>query len=82
MAGLADVFTEQERTNWLKACLGLNIAKHALEVFVDRELKDVHSRMFKNSAVQAKPNRNYSMHELLYSQHVKMSYKKRVQEAR
>ncbi|KAH3783805.1 hypothetical protein DPMN_161755 [Dreissena polymorpha] len=43
MAGLADVFSEQERTNWLKACLGLNIAKHALEVFVDREIKDAQS---------------------------------------
>ncbi|XP_052229128.1 uncharacterized protein LOC127843272 isoform X4 [Dreissena polymorpha] len=46
MACLADVFSEQEITNWLKGCLGLNIAKHALEVFVDRELKDVHTRMF------------------------------------
>ncbi|KAH3783806.1 hypothetical protein DPMN_161756 [Dreissena polymorpha] len=43
MAGLADVFSEQKRTNWLKACLGLNIAKHALEVFVDREMKDAQS---------------------------------------
>ncbi|KAH3741103.1 hypothetical protein DPMN_047821 [Dreissena polymorpha] len=46
MAGLADVFSEQERTNWLNGCLGLDIAKHALEVFVDREVMDVHTRMF------------------------------------
>ncbi|KAH3779526.1 hypothetical protein DPMN_157329 [Dreissena polymorpha] len=48
MAGLADVFSEQERTNWLKACLGLTIAKHALEEFVDREIKDFQTKIFQS----------------------------------
>ncbi|KAH3702544.1 uncharacterized protein LOC127861178 [Dreissena polymorpha] len=45
MAGLADVFSEQERTNWLKSCLAVNIAKYALENIVDREVKIVQSRI-------------------------------------
>ncbi|KAH3858483.1 hypothetical protein DPMN_101107 [Dreissena polymorpha] len=48
MAGLEDVFSEQEKTNWLKACIGLIIAKHALEEFVDREVKDDQIRIFQS----------------------------------
>ncbi|KAH3823145.1 hypothetical protein DPMN_124944 [Dreissena polymorpha] len=51
MAKLGDVFTEKERTNWLKALLGLNITKVGLHNFVDIEIK-----MLQQSFVQPQLN--------------------------
>ncbi|XP_052247743.1 uncharacterized protein LOC127855890 [Dreissena polymorpha] len=39
MANLADVFTDKERTNWLKAWLAVDIAKSGLEQFAENEAK-------------------------------------------
>ncbi|XP_052228855.1 uncharacterized protein LOC127843081 isoform X3 [Dreissena polymorpha] len=49
MASLSDVFTESERTNWLKAWLAIDIAKSGLELFVDNAPKILHSNI--NNAV-------------------------------
>ncbi|KAH3706292.1 hypothetical protein DPMN_065677 [Dreissena polymorpha] len=48
MASLADVFTEKERTNWLKAWLAVDIAKSGLEQFAENEAKAVHTNIYKN----------------------------------
>ncbi|KAH3808667.1 uncharacterized protein LOC127834048 [Dreissena polymorpha] len=47
MASLTDVFTEKERTNWLKAWLAVDIAKSGLEHFVDKEAQIVHADIYK-----------------------------------
>ncbi|XP_052232504.1 uncharacterized protein LOC127845534 isoform X2 [Dreissena polymorpha] len=41
MTSLSDVFTEKERTNWLKALLAIDIAKTGLEQFVDNEARAI-----------------------------------------
>ncbi|KAH3811454.1 hypothetical protein DPMN_139864 [Dreissena polymorpha] len=46
MASLADVFTESERTNWLKAWLAIDIAKSGLEQFVENEAKILHDSIY------------------------------------
>ncbi|KAH3791065.1 uncharacterized protein LOC127841973 isoform X1 [Dreissena polymorpha] len=46
MANLADVFTESERTNWLKALLAINIAKSGLEQFAENEAKTLHGNIY------------------------------------
>jgi hypothetical protein len=46
MASLADVFTESDRTNWLKAWLAINIAKSGLEQFVENEAKVLHGNIY------------------------------------
>ncbi|XP_052218328.1 uncharacterized protein LOC127835949 [Dreissena polymorpha] len=48
MASLADVFTEEERTNWLKAWLAVDIAKSGLEHFAENEAKTVHINIYNN----------------------------------
>ncbi|XP_052218473.1 uncharacterized protein LOC127836083 isoform X2 [Dreissena polymorpha] len=48
MASLADVFTEKERTNWLKAWLAVDIAKSGLEQFAENEAKSVHINIYNN----------------------------------
>ncbi|KAH3737649.1 hypothetical protein DPMN_044242 [Dreissena polymorpha] len=47
MASLADVFTEKERTNWLKAWLAVDIAKSGLEQFAENEARTVHTNIYK-----------------------------------
>ncbi|XP_052234165.1 uncharacterized protein CXorf38 homolog [Dreissena polymorpha] len=47
MASLSSVFTEVERTNWLKAWLAVDIAKSGLEPFVDNEAKTLHANILK-----------------------------------
>ncbi|KAH3790691.1 hypothetical protein DPMN_168898 [Dreissena polymorpha] len=46
MASLADVFTDQERTNWLKAWLAIDIAKSGLEQFAENEAKVLHVNIY------------------------------------
>ncbi|XP_052220052.1 uncharacterized protein CXorf38-like [Dreissena polymorpha] len=46
MSSLSDVFTEKERTNWLKAWLAVDIAKSGLEPFVENEAKLVQACMY------------------------------------
>ncbi|KAH3789494.1 hypothetical protein DPMN_167675 [Dreissena polymorpha] len=46
MASLADVFTESERTNWLKALLAIDIAKFGLEHFAENEAKILHGNIY------------------------------------
>ncbi|XP_052233052.1 uncharacterized protein LOC127845914 [Dreissena polymorpha] len=46
MASLSAVFTEAERTNWLKAWLAVEIAKSGLEQFVDIEAKTLHTNIY------------------------------------
>ncbi|KAH3785584.1 uncharacterized protein LOC127843245 [Dreissena polymorpha] len=46
MASLADVFTESERTNWLKAWLAIDIAKSGIEQFVETEAKSLHRNIY------------------------------------
>ncbi|KAH3813559.1 uncharacterized protein LOC127835181 [Dreissena polymorpha] len=46
MASLTDVFTEPERTNWLKALLAIDIAKSGLEQFVENEAKILHDNIY------------------------------------
>ncbi|KAH3783299.1 hypothetical protein DPMN_161234 [Dreissena polymorpha] len=46
MARLADVFTEPERTNWLKAWLAIDISKSGLEQFVENEAKTLHGNIY------------------------------------
>ncbi|KAH3748741.1 hypothetical protein DPMN_183191 [Dreissena polymorpha] len=46
MASLADVFTESERTNWLKAWLAIDIAKSGLQQFVENEAKILHDNIY------------------------------------
>ncbi|KAH3770474.1 hypothetical protein DPMN_171761 [Dreissena polymorpha] len=46
MASLSAVFTEAERTNWLKAWLAVDIAKSGLEQFVDIEAKTLHTNIY------------------------------------
>ncbi|KAH3694403.1 uncharacterized protein LOC127862599 isoform X1 [Dreissena polymorpha] len=46
MAGIADVFTESERTNWLKAWLAIDIAKSGLEKFVETEATTLHGNIY------------------------------------
>ncbi|KAH3811310.1 hypothetical protein DPMN_139720 [Dreissena polymorpha] len=46
MASLADVFTESERTNWLKAWLAIDIAKSGLDQFVENEAKILHDNIY------------------------------------
>ncbi|XP_052225674.1 uncharacterized protein LOC127841134 isoform X2 [Dreissena polymorpha] len=48
MARLGDVFGVQEMTNWLKAWLALNITKDGLHEFVDREVKQFQTGIYKN----------------------------------
>ncbi|XP_052219208.1 uncharacterized protein CXorf38 homolog [Dreissena polymorpha] len=48
MASLSAVFTETERTNWLKAWLAVDIAKSGLEQFVENEAKTVHTNIYNN----------------------------------
>ncbi|KAH3801088.1 uncharacterized protein LOC127838996 isoform X2 [Dreissena polymorpha] len=48
MASLADVLSEQEMTNWLKAWLAINITKTGLRDFVDKEVKS-----FQTSTIQS-----------------------------
>ncbi|KAH3786588.1 hypothetical protein DPMN_164695 [Dreissena polymorpha] len=47
MASLADVFTEEERTRWLKAWLAIDIAKSGLEQFAENEAVYVHADILK-----------------------------------
>ncbi|KAH3811184.1 hypothetical protein DPMN_139590, partial [Dreissena polymorpha] len=49
MASLSAVFTETERTNWLKAWLAVDIAKSGLEQFVENEAKTVHTNIYNNA---------------------------------
>ena len=55
MASLADVFTEKERTNWLKAWLAVDIAKSGLDNFAETEAKTLHANIYNAawSSVQA-----------------------------
>ncbi|KAH3734119.1 uncharacterized protein LOC127850360 [Dreissena polymorpha] len=46
MASLADVLSEKERTNWLKAWLALDIAKSGLQKFVQTEAQNFHTSIF------------------------------------
>ncbi|KAH3844076.1 hypothetical protein DPMN_086328 [Dreissena polymorpha] len=46
MASLADVFTEKERTNWLKAWLAVDIAKSGLDNFAETEAKTLHANIY------------------------------------
>ncbi|KAH3893152.1 hypothetical protein DPMN_017296 [Dreissena polymorpha] len=46
MASLSDVFTDSERTNWLKAWLAIDIAKSAIEQFADNEAKILHGNIY------------------------------------
>ncbi|KAH3786587.1 hypothetical protein DPMN_164694 [Dreissena polymorpha] len=46
MANLSDVFTESERTNWLKAWLAIDIAKSGLEQFAEDEAKILQSNIY------------------------------------
>ncbi|XP_052233042.1 uncharacterized protein LOC127845905 [Dreissena polymorpha] len=46
MASLSAVFTEAERTNWLKAWMAVDIAKSGLEQFVDNEAKTLHTNIY------------------------------------
>ncbi|KAH3786716.1 hypothetical protein DPMN_164825 [Dreissena polymorpha] len=46
MARLADVFTEPERTNWLKAWLAIDISKSGLEQFVENEAQTLHGNIY------------------------------------
>ncbi|KAH3868624.1 uncharacterized protein LOC127867830 [Dreissena polymorpha] len=46
MVSLADVFTESERTNWLKVWLAIDIAKSGLEQFVENEAKTLHGNIY------------------------------------
>ncbi|XP_052227668.1 uncharacterized protein LOC127842275 isoform X2 [Dreissena polymorpha] len=46
MASLSDVFTESERTNWLKAWLAIDIAKSGLERFVDNAATILHGNIY------------------------------------
>ncbi|KAH3811884.1 hypothetical protein DPMN_140301 [Dreissena polymorpha] len=57
MASLADVFTEKERTNLLKARLAVDIAKSGLDQFAENEAKTVHANIYNTvfASVQA-PN--------------------------
>ncbi|KAH3808248.1 hypothetical protein DPMN_136601 [Dreissena polymorpha] len=48
MASLCEIMSEQEKTNWLKAWLALNITKIGLHDFVDREVQH-----FQNSILQS-----------------------------
>ncbi|XP_052214985.1 uncharacterized protein LOC127833643 isoform X3 [Dreissena polymorpha] len=48
MANLSAVFTEKERTNWLKTWLAVDIAKSGLEQFVENEAKTIHTNIFNN----------------------------------
>ncbi|KAH3811289.1 hypothetical protein DPMN_139698 [Dreissena polymorpha] len=48
MASLSAVFTETERTNWLKAWLAVDIAKSGLEQFAENEAKTVHTNIYNN----------------------------------
>ncbi|KAH3803167.1 hypothetical protein DPMN_156868 [Dreissena polymorpha] len=48
MASLANVFTDNERTNWLKAWLAVDIAKSGSEQFAEIEAKIVHSYIYKS----------------------------------
>ncbi|KAH3770557.1 uncharacterized protein LOC127845918 [Dreissena polymorpha] len=43
---LSAVFTEAERTNWLKAWMAVDIAKSGLEQFVDNEAKTLHTNIY------------------------------------
>ncbi|KAH3864313.1 hypothetical protein DPMN_027329 [Dreissena polymorpha] len=46
MANLADVFTESERTNWLKAWLAINIAKSGPEQFAENEARTLQGNIY------------------------------------
>ncbi|KAH3820404.1 uncharacterized protein LOC127832627 [Dreissena polymorpha] len=46
MASLADVFTEKERTNWLKAWLAVDIGKSGLDQFADNVAKTIHANIY------------------------------------
>ncbi|XP_052214954.1 uncharacterized protein LOC127833629 isoform X10 [Dreissena polymorpha] len=46
MASLADVFTEKESTNWLKAWLAVDIAKSGLDHFAENEAKTLHLNIY------------------------------------
>ncbi|KAH3798724.1 hypothetical protein DPMN_152327 [Dreissena polymorpha] len=46
MASLSAVFTEAERTNWLKAWMAVDIAKSGLEQFADNEAKTLHTNIY------------------------------------
>ncbi|KAH3780099.1 protein starmaker-like [Dreissena polymorpha] len=46
MVSLADVFTEPERTNWLKAWLAIHIAKSGFEKFAENEAQLLHGNIY------------------------------------
>ncbi|KAH3868967.1 hypothetical protein DPMN_032122 [Dreissena polymorpha] len=46
MAGIADVLTESERTNWLKSLLAIAIAKSGVEKFVEKEATTLHGNIY------------------------------------
>ncbi|KAH3783237.1 hypothetical protein DPMN_161170 [Dreissena polymorpha] len=46
MASLADVFKDQERTNWLKAWLAIDIVKTGLEHLADNEAQKFHQHIY------------------------------------
>ncbi|KAH3811271.1 uncharacterized protein LOC127836583 [Dreissena polymorpha] len=48
MASLSAVFTEKEKTNWLKAWLAVDITKSGLEQFVENGAKTLHTNIFNN----------------------------------
>ncbi|KAH3718382.1 hypothetical protein DPMN_061185 [Dreissena polymorpha] len=46
MASLADVFNDQERTNWLKAWFIIDIAKSGLDNLADNEAQNFHKHIY------------------------------------
>ncbi|KAH3723495.1 hypothetical protein DPMN_049283 [Dreissena polymorpha] len=46
MASLADVYKDKERTNWLKACLAIGIAKSGLKHLADNEAQNFHRLIY------------------------------------
>ncbi|KAH3800413.1 uncharacterized protein LOC127837735 isoform X2 [Dreissena polymorpha] len=46
MASIAEVLSDQEKTNWLNACIALNILKSGLKDFVNQEMQRVKTHMF------------------------------------
>ncbi|KAH3770600.1 uncharacterized protein LOC127843703 [Dreissena polymorpha] len=46
MASLSAVFSEAERTNWLKAWMAVDIAKSGLEQFVNKEANTLHTNIY------------------------------------
>ncbi|KAH3780890.1 hypothetical protein DPMN_158715 [Dreissena polymorpha] len=50
MASIAKIFDDQEKTNWLKAWLALDITKIGLQDFIKREIKNFQSSILQSVA--------------------------------